>query len=96
MGMVMQYVYVGGGAFNWKGVLGLNRDPVLPKALQVREQHMEALRRSISEDEEEPPPGARKRRDGEPPSEDGAKPEPRSAGGRRRRRYESGRRRGRR
>jgi YidC/Oxa1 family membrane protein insertase len=100
MGMVMQYVYVGGGAFNWKGVLGLNREPVLPKALQVREQHMEAIRRSMAEDDEEPPPsggaGARKRRDGEPPSEDGAKPQPRSAGARRRRRYESGRRRGRR
>ncbi|HXH23365.1 MAG TPA: YidC/Oxa1 family membrane protein insertase, partial [Dehalococcoidia bacterium] len=51
MGMVMQYVYVGGGAFNWKGVLGLNTEPVLPKALEQREKHMDAVRKTMAEDE---------------------------------------------
>jgi YidC/Oxa1 family membrane protein insertase len=101
MGMVMQYVYVGGGAFNWRGLLGLNKEPVLPKAAEIRQQHLDAAKRAASDgDDEEPPPagpaGKRRGQKPQPPSENGASPEPSSAGARRRRRYASGRRRGRR
>jgi YidC/Oxa1 family membrane protein insertase len=99
IGMVMQYVYVGGGPFNWQGLLGLNKEPVLPRTLEVRRAQMDALKRSLPDDEDEEPRSRRGTRRGpepEPPSTNGATPEPGSAGARRRRRYASGRRRGRR
>ena len=40
--MVLQYVYVGGGPFNWRGLVGLNQDPVLPQALEVRQAQIDA------------------------------------------------------
>jgi len=100
IGMVMQYVYVGGGAFNWRGLLGLNKEPVLPKALEQRQSQMDAARRAMSNNDDEEPPSAgsrpRKGPKSQPPSENGASPEPSSASAKRRRRYASGRRRGRR
>lgn len=101
IGMAMQYVYVGGGAFNVGGLLGLNKDPVLPRALEVRQQQLDAARKAASDDDEdEPPPGGSSRRKRSPkeppPSQNGATPETSSASARRRRRYQSGRRRSRR
>ena len=83
IGMVLQYAYVGGGAFNWQALVGLNQEPVLPKALQARDAQQEAMKvRTTKKDEEEA-------------GEEVARPISESAA-RRRRRYASGRRRGRR
>lgn len=88
---VMQYGYVGGGPFNWRGLVGLSQDPVLPRAYEQRQRRMEEakkLGRGGDEPEaeaEEAPPAKPK---GKPPAGNGA--------GRRRRRYASGKRRGRR
>lgn len=38
IGMVMQYAYVGGGPVNWRALVGLSQDAVLPKAVTAREQ----------------------------------------------------------
>jgi YidC/Oxa1 family membrane protein insertase len=83
IGMVMQYVYVGGGAFNWRALLGLSQEPVLPRALEVRQSQFETVRRIGQAQDEEPGVAA-----GEPAQ--------RGAAARRRRRYSNGRRRGRR
>jgi YidC/Oxa1 family membrane protein insertase len=57
IGMVLQYWYVGGGPFNWKALLGLSQDPVLPRALEARQMQTERFRKLGSEievdDEEE-------------------------------------------
>jgi YidC/Oxa1 family membrane protein insertase len=52
IGVVLQYAYVGGGEFNWRGLIGLNQDPVLPRALQVRQAQMDALKRTPDDDED--------------------------------------------
>jgi YidC/Oxa1 family membrane protein insertase len=103
IGMVMQYAYIGGGPFNWRALVGLSQDPVLPKALEVREAQMEAVRRASGEDEGKKGPegqSANARRNGPKPApeDNGARAgETSSASARnRRRRYASGRRRGRR
>jgi YidC/Oxa1 family membrane protein insertase len=46
IGMVMQYAYVGGGRFNWQALIGLSQEPVLPRALEVRQQQMETAQRA--------------------------------------------------
>jgi hypothetical protein len=38
IGMVMQYAYVGGGPVNWRALVGLSQDAVLPKAVDARQQ----------------------------------------------------------
>jgi hypothetical protein len=103
IGMAMQYVYVGGGPFNWRSLMGLSQEPVLPKALEIRQAQLDAVQR-ISADEPEPAAKGGSRRGGERGEEaaNGATPplpaqrESRTSGAKRRRRYESGRRRGRR
>jgi YidC/Oxa1 family membrane protein insertase len=82
IGMIMQYAYVGGGPFNWQALIGLNQEPVLPRALEVRTAQQEALAQRTSR----PEPDA-----GEEVARPAAEP-----AARRRRRYASGRRRGRR
>ncbi len=82
IGMVLQYMYVGRGAINWRALVGLSQEPVLPRALQARTAAMEAARGTSSRASEE-----------EPAEE---KAPSRSAAAARRRRYASGRRRGRR
>jgi YidC/Oxa1 family membrane protein insertase len=86
IGMIMQYAYVGGGPFNWRAVIGLSEEPVLPKALVVRQAQMDAFKKSPGADDEE-----------EDEDEDEKVPvaAQRSGGGggkRRRRRYGRGRR----
>jgi YidC/Oxa1 family membrane protein insertase len=85
IGMVMQYMYVGRGPFNWQALLGLSQEPVLPRALEVR-QAQTNLASSIGRDEDE-----------EPVPESAAKTNGTTAAdARRRRRYANGRRRNRR
>ena len=38
IGMVMQYAYVGGGPVNWRALVGLSQDAVLPRAVEYREK----------------------------------------------------------
>jgi len=102
IGMVLQYAYVGGGPFNWKALLGLSQEPVLPRALEVRERQRERFSKlggEIPADQEEPEAGA-----GVPAKPRKPRPSPATAnasasndsGGsgarRRRRRYGRGRR----
>ncbi len=84
VGMVMQYFYVGRGAFNWRALVGLSQGPVLPKALESRQAAQERASRGST--------------NGAGPTEDEEDQEKTTkAGARRRRRYASGgRRRGRR
>ncbi len=79
IGMVMQYLYIGRGPFNWQGLVGLNQDPILPRALEVRQNVIDRVNATREQEviESASAPGA-----------DGA-------AARRRRRYSSGRRRGR-
>lgn len=80
IGMIMQYLYIGRGPLNWKGLLGLNQDPVLPRALEIRQSMIDRVNANRTENEVIEGPSA--------PGADGA-------AARRRRRYSSGRRRGR-
>ncbi|HEY7268743.1 MAG TPA: YidC/Oxa1 family membrane protein insertase [Dehalococcoidia bacterium] len=106
IGMAMQYVYVGGGPFNWRSLVGLSQEPVLPKALEIRQAQLDQVNR-IGDDEpqDEKKPAKRQPKNaasngasnGASAGENGASaPDNRTSGARRRRRYESGRRRGRR
>lgn len=99
IGMVLQYFYVGRGPINWRGLLGLSPDPVLPRSLEVRNNQMEAARR-LNPSNDQPPDGSSGRKvkkpEGEPPQGTTERASPAAAGARRRRRYASGRRRGRR
>ena len=96
IGLAMQYVYVGGGPINWRGLLGLNRDPVLPRAVESRQNQMDALSSKLgaTDGDDEGPTGAPARKPR--PSPDGDAQADASSPARRRRRYASGRRRGRR
>lgn len=98
IGMVMQYLYVGRGPFNWQGLVGLNQDPVLPRALEVRQAQIDRAN-SIgrdNEDEDEPDSaGNGAKRPARGPN--GSAPAPGdTTAPRRPRRYASGRRRNRR
>jgi YidC/Oxa1 family membrane protein insertase len=94
IGMVMQYAYVGGGAFNWQGLIGFNQDPILPKALEVRQAQAERFSASSNEDSDGATVSSRKA--GAPAkSSNGDTPSGETAAARRRR-YANGRRRGRR
>jgi YidC/Oxa1 family membrane protein insertase len=89
IGVVLQYLYVGRGPVNWRALLGLNQDPVLPKALEVREAQIARVQKMTRNDDEED--------DDDDPSSDTAAAKPAvSASVARRRRSSSGRRRGRR
>jgi hypothetical protein len=98
IGIVMQYVYVGRGPVNWRALIGLSDEAVLPRAMEMRQRHIDdigKIGRSEDEGDEEPEPddggsgnGARRKPRG-----------PRPSGNRlevNRRRYAGGRRRGRR
>src|SRR4051812_45441758 len=90
IGVVLQYAYVGGGPINWRGLVGLSQDPVLPKALEARQAHIDRvslMNRGDDEedDDDEPSPAARE-----------AKATQTGSAAARRRRYQGGRRRGRR
>jgi YidC/Oxa1 family membrane protein insertase len=51
VGIVMQYAYVGGGPVNYRALIGLSQEPVLPKALEAREKQFSAFRNAGSKDD---------------------------------------------
>jgi len=52
IGIVMQYAYVGGGPVNYRALIGLSQEAVLPKALEARERQINNIRGVNSEDED--------------------------------------------
>lgn len=84
IGVILQYAYIGGGPINWRGLIGLSQDPVLPRALEVRAAQNERMQK-LGRPEEEDDAGTQVE-----------KPAAEGAAARRRRRYANGRRRGRR
>jgi YidC/Oxa1 family membrane protein insertase len=59
----MQYFYVGGGPFNWRALVGLSQEPVLPRSLEIRQAHIDAVNRIGGEEgADESGGGARKPR----------------------------------
>jgi YidC/Oxa1 family membrane protein insertase len=96
MGFVIQYVYVGGGPINWRGLLNMNRDAVFPRAVEVRQGQIDALLAHASGDDDDDTPGERNGRKARASAEGDAEAASDGAAARRRRRYSNGRRRGRR
>jgi len=86
--MTVQYYYVGGGPINWKALIGMSQEPVLPRAVEIRQAHQDRYKNlGRSEDEDE---------DLEEESEEEVEPSTNgksaARGRRRRRRYGRGRR----
>ncbi|HLG10319.1 MAG TPA: YidC/Oxa1 family membrane protein insertase [Dehalococcoidia bacterium] len=95
IGMALQYAYVGGGPFNWRALVGLSQDAVLPRALEAREKATERFRKLGSDDEEDEPEagaGAPAKPKRSRPSSESASSDSGSGARRRRRRYGRGRR----
>lgn len=94
IGIVMQYAYVGGGPINFRALIGLSQDAVLPKALAAREAQLSRFNGRRDDDEEDEDEGTAEagvaRRGG--PSGNRPAPESGSAARRRRRRYGRGKR----
>jgi YidC/Oxa1 family membrane protein insertase len=92
IGVVMQYAYVGGGPVNYRALIGLSQEPVLPRAVEVRERQFSQFRSSLPEDdedeenEEQPKPRRNQAGGSSSSAETG------SAARRRRRRYGRGKR----
>lgn len=53
IGIVMQYAYVGGGPVNYRALIGLSQDAVLPRALEARERQLNHMRGIGNEEEGE-------------------------------------------
>jgi YidC/Oxa1 family membrane protein insertase len=91
IGIVMQYVYVGGGPVNWRAMVGMSQDAVLPRAMEARERQMAHARNfgpssdDESDEEESPKPAKTGGR-----TEGAATSGSSSAARRRRRRYGRG------
>jgi hypothetical protein len=83
IGMVLQYAYVGGGPINWRALMGLSQDAVLPRAVTARQAQRDRYSNATGPDDED-----------EDESEDAAEDsdKPAARGKRRRRRYGRGRR----
>jgi YidC/Oxa1 family membrane protein insertase len=94
IGVVMQYAYVGGGPVNYRALIGLSQDAVLPKALAAREAQLSRFKGGSADDDHD----GDEDDDGEQPrrgNQAGARPasqESGSAARRRRRRYGRGKR----
>ena len=58
IGMGMQYLYVGGGPFNWRALVGLSDAAVLPRALEVRQRQIDSVGRPATSEEDEEDGGA--------------------------------------
>ncbi len=86
IGIAMQYMYVGRGPVNWRALVGLSQDAVLPRAVIVRQEAVDKFSNLDDSEDEEGEEGDAK--------ED--KPAGQSKAAKRRRRYTSGKRRGRR
>ena len=105
IGIAMQYIYVGRGPVNWRALIGLSDEAVLPNSILQRQRHIDAVGRLAGVGTEE----GEGQDEGDGASGNGAKRKPRktppSSGKSKswdgkseanRRRYASGRRRGRR
>ena len=94
IGIVMQYAYVGGGPVNYRALIGLSQEPVLPKALEAREAQVNRFKGITTEDDDGDDDGnegtGQSRRGG--PGGRSPAPESGSAARRRRRRYGRGKR----
>jgi YidC/Oxa1 family membrane protein insertase len=51
--MVTQYFYMGAGPINWRGLIGLSQDPVLPRAVARREEQKERFKNLGRSDDDE-------------------------------------------
>jgi YidC/Oxa1 family membrane protein insertase len=94
IGVIMQYAYVGGGPVNYRALIGLSQDAVLPKALAAREAQLNRFKGVKSDDDDD---GDEDQDDEQPRrgNQAGARPasqESGSAARRRRRRYGRGKR----
>lgn len=65
IGIAMQYIYVGGGPINWRAIVGLSQEPVLPRAMEIRQRNIDRVNNlgtstsdEEAEDEGEPSAGA--------------------------------------
>jgi YidC/Oxa1 family membrane protein insertase len=100
IGMVMQYAYVGGGPVNWRALVGMSQDAVLPNALAAREQARDRYKNlgksggdEGEEDEDEDAAGSGVQAKPKSPRPGSAQAKDEGGGGRRRRRrYGRGRR----
>jgi YidC/Oxa1 family membrane protein insertase len=94
IGIAMQYIYVGGGPINWRAIVGLSQEPVLPRAIEIRQRNIDRVKNfgngnePDEEPEEEAPAGAAAAAK-KPNRPDAASS---GAGKRRRRRYNRGQR----
>ena len=87
IGILMQYFYVGGGPFNWRALLGLSDEPVLPRAAAVRQRQIDSVERISHNDEDD---------SAQTPAKATRPRAPAGGAGRARRRNDGGRRRSRR
>jgi YidC/Oxa1 family membrane protein insertase len=94
IGIVLQYAYVGGGPVNYRALIGLSQDAVLPKALEARERQVNHIR-GINTIEDDGPegetPSQKRPKAGPGPSSNGQSQSTNGAR-RRRRRYGRGKR----
>lgn len=96
--MVTQYFYMGAGPINWRALVGMSQDPVLPRAVARREEQKERFKSLGKSDDDEDDEGEDEAESGEaakPKSPRTGSDQTRSEGGggrRRRRRYGRGRR----
>ena len=54
IGIAMQYIYVGGGPINWRAIVGLSQEPVLPRAMELRQRNIERANNFGRDGVEEP------------------------------------------
>ena len=54
IGIAMQYIYVGGGPINWRAIVGLSQEPVLPRAMELRQKNIERANNFGRDEVEEP------------------------------------------
>jgi YidC/Oxa1 family membrane protein insertase len=93
IGIVLQYAYVGGGPVNYRALIGLSQEAVLPKALEARERQVNHIRGINTIDDEEPEddaPSRQRAKAGAGSSSNGQSQS--SSARRRRRRYGRGKR----
>lgn len=92
IGIVMQYAYVGGGPVNYRALIGLSQDAVLPRAMEARERQMNQFRGTSNDDEDEDDEGEEQRPAGSKAKAGATNTSSGSGARRRRRRYGRGKR----
>jgi YidC/Oxa1 family membrane protein insertase len=95
IGIAMQYFYVGGGPINWRAIVGLSQEPVLPRAMELRQKNIDRVKNfPRSDDEEELEEGEEPKAGAAVAPRNPNRPDTTGTGGgkRRRRRYNRGQR----